>query len=467
MAESEERVLSVFELAQQLKRTVEDATEGRWVEGEVGRLVSPTSGHVYFKLKDEARDATVDCVMYKRDAMRFGKLLSEGARVQLKGRATFYPPRGSLQWIAQAARRAGQGALLEALEKLKRKLVEEGLTDPQRKKPLPDQPRTVGVVTSRTGAAFADICSVALRRGAVRILLSPATVQGDGAVVSLLRAIDLLERAAPDVIIVGRGGGSAEDLMAFNDERVVRRIAACRIPTVSAVGHEIDVTLTDLVADARAATPSQAAEMVVPDAGERLLALRRVRNHLARAMRSRLTEMQLELDRAHRRLGDPRYLVANAQQELDGLRLRLARRTKVHLAKGREELDAHTRKLYSRHPRAVIAGARADLAPLRLRLSSSVRRTIALQRSALAGQGAALSALSPLSVLGRGYALVTQSDGRAARDVHELAVGADVAIRLRRGTFSARVQKVLSTVENHSSFDHESASASAEGDEGS
>lgn len=207
----EERVLSVFELAQGLKRTVETATAGRWVEGEVGRLQRHPSGHVYFTLKDEARDAAVDCVMYKREAMRFGARLSEGGRVQLRGRATFYPPRGRLQWIAEVARPAGQGALLEALLRLKQKLVAEGLTDPERKRPLPSEPRVIGVVTSKSGAAFPDICTVAARRGNVRILLCSAVVQGDRAPESILRALDLMERAAPDVVIIGRGGGAAED----------------------------------------------------------------------------------------------------------------------------------------------------------------------------------------------------------------------------------------------------------------
>lgn len=461
MAEEGERILSVFELAQGLKRTVESATEGRWVEGEVGRLQQPSSGHLYFTLKDEKRDAAVDCVMYKRDVLRFGRKIQEGARVQLRGRATFYPPRGRLQWIAEVAREAGQGALLLALEKLKQRLVEEGLTSVERKRPLPSDPRVVGVVTSKTGAAFSDICTVAARRGPVRLLLSPAVVQGEGAAQSLIRALDLLEKAGPDVIIIGRGGGSAEDLMAFNDERVVRRVAASGVPIVSAVGHEIDISLTDLVADARAATPSQAAEMVVPDASERRETLRRLKGHLTRTMRSHLAESQVAHDRCRRKLTDPRFLLAEYQQGLDELHTRIESQIRARLDAGGERLKRAERRLYARHPRAVLASARADLAPLRERLFITLPRRLDGHLAELRRQSGALSALSPLSILGRGYSIASTNNGRAIRDVAEVHAGQELTIRVRRGSFSATVGKVLSTVENHVGFDHESSTAGA------
>lgn len=465
MEDSNERVLSVYELAQGLKRTVEGATAGRWVEGEVGRLTRPGSGHLYFTLKDEKRDAAVDCVMYKREAMRFGSKLVEGGRVQLRGRASFYAPRGRLQWIADVARPAGQGALLEALEKLKQKLIAEGLTGAERKQPLPTDPRRVGVVTSATGAAFSDICTVARRRGRVSLLLSPAIVQGDGAAASILRALDLLERAAPDVIIIGRGGGSAEDLMAFNDERVVRRVADCKIPVVSAVGHEIDFSLVDLVADARAATPSQAAEMVVPSDQDRRAVIAANLRHMARAMRGRLTETQLAFDRCQAKLGDPRFIVAEGQQTLDDLRIRLAQRARVVLKGERHVLQEHVRRLYARHPRAVLARARSELTPLHQRLHHGMGRKLDREGARLGAHGRSLAALSPLSILGRGYALATSESGAAIRDVADLTVGQEVTVRVRRGTFVSRVQKVVSTVENHNSFAHESPAADAAGEE--
>jgi len=460
-----ERVLSVFELAQGLKRTVESATAGVWVEGEVGRLTRPQSGHLYFTLKDETRDAAIDCVMYKREAMRFGRSLSEGTRVQLRGKASFYPPRGRLQWIAEVARPAGRGALLEALEKLKKRLVAEGLTDPANKRPLPSDPRVVGVVTSETGAAFYDICTVAARRGPVRLLLSPALVQGDLAPQSLIEALERLEAAKPDVIIFGRGGGSQEDLMAFNDEAVVRRVAQSSVPIVSAVGHEIDTSLCDLVADVRAATPSQAAELVVPDAQERRARLQGGQKQLRRAIGARMALRQHLLDRSRNLLGDPRFILAEGQQDLDEMRLRLSRlgsRLAVHR---RDQLEQSRRRLYSRHPRAVLANARSELRPLSMRLDAALRRRLAASHAALSESGRSLSALSPLSILGRGYALATGPDGVAIRDAESLTIGSEVEVRVCRGSFAARVEKVLSTVENTVTFDHESPAPSTSSQE--
>lgn len=462
MTAEAEKILTVFELAQGLKRTVESATAGRWVEGEVGRLQRAVSGHVYFTLKDERKDAAVDCVMYKREVSRFGKLVSEGARVQLRGRASFYPPRGRLQWIADVARPVGQGALLEALERLKSRLIEEGLTNPERKRPLPESPRMVGVVTSRSGAAFSDIVTVARRRGRVRIILSAAVVQGDGAPLSLLRALERLESIRPDVIILGRGGGSAEDLMAFNDERLVRKVAACPVPIVSAVGHEIDLSLTDLVADARAATPSQAAEMVVCDQRERVEALRRIRRHLSRAMKSVLSEAGLTLSHIERKVRDPRFLIADSQQGLDALRFRLSHALRARLKNARHAQTGAVRRLSYRHPRTVLANGRAQLSPLRARLLGALRAHLDRLGTTRIGRVTALDALSPLSVLGRGYALCTLQDGSPVRDAMRLSVDDAVTIRVRRGSFVAHVQKLLSSVENHQSFEHECRATSRE-----
>jgi exodeoxyribonuclease VII large subunit len=295
----------------------------------------------------------------------------------------------------------------------------------------------------------------------VRLLLSAAVVQGDGAVKSLISALDLLEQAQPDVIIIGRGGGSADDLMAFNDERVVRRVAACAVPIVSAVGHEIDISLTDLVADARAATPSQAAEMVVPDALERRATLRRLKGHLSRTIFAYLAESRVAHDRCRRKLTDPRFLLAEHQQGLDELSSRLNSQMRARLETRGGRLQLVLRRLYVRHPRAVLAAARADLAPLRERLLHGMPRRLDGQLAELRRQSGALSALSPLSVLGRGYSIVAASNGRAIRDVDEVLEGQELTIKVRRGSFSAAVGKVLSTVENQTGIDHESPAADA------
>ena len=435
-----EEVIGVAELDRRLKRAVEAVTGREWVEGEIASLKLAASGHAYFTLKDEREDAVVECVMYRMNALRARRHLSEGARVQLMGRATLWAPRGRLQLVAEALRPAGRGALLEALEKLKARLAEEGLFAPERKRPLPAEPRVVGVVTSAAGAAFHDIRTVAFRRGGARLVLAPALVQGEAAAESIVAAIDLIERyPGLDVLIVGRGGGSGEDLMAFNDERVVRRIATTRVPVVSAVGHEIDVTLADLAADLRAATPSQAAELVIPDAETRRQLLVRQRRQLLHAIQGRLLEQRSHVDRLRSRLSDPRYVIAERQQGLDELRARLERVVTRGLARRRALLAEVERRLAARHPRAVLALGSARLLPLIGRLDAAAAAQLGRSRASLGELSGRLSALSPLAVLGRGYAIATRADGRAIRAAREVTSGEAISVRVHEGKIRARV----------------------------
>jgi exodeoxyribonuclease VII large subunit len=436
-------IVSVAELDRRLRRAVEDASGDYWVEGEITSLKQAASGHAYFTLKDEREDAVVECVMYRFDAQRARRHLGEGARVQLWGRATLWAPRGRLQLVANFARPAGRGALLEALEALKARLAEEGLFAAERKRPLPADPAVVGVVTSSHGAAFHDIRTVAFRRGSVRLVLVPTAVQGEAAPESIVRALDLIESyPGLDVVIVGRGGGSGEDLSAYNDERVVRRVARMRVPVVSAVGHETDVALTDLVADVRAATPSQAAELVVPDRRVRQAALGRQRASLDRALRSYLLLERSRLARLRAELGDPRFAVVERQQELDELFVRLERHAERNFSSRRSELGSLHGRLLARHPRAVLARARSRLGPLGVRLDAAASRRIERFRSRLADVATRLDGLSPLAVLGRGYAIATRDDGRAVRDVRALTTGERVSVRVARGHFGARVTDV-------------------------
>jgi exodeoxyribonuclease VII large subunit len=435
-----DEVIGVSELDRRLRRAVEEASLRVWVEGEVSSLKRAPSGHVYFSLKDEAEDAIVECVMYRFNALRARRHLNEGARLQLTGQATVWAPRGRLQFVVNELRPVGRGALLEALEKLKERLTAEGLFAPERKRPLPSEPRVVGVVTSGSGAAFHDIVSVAFRRGDVKIVLSPALVQGEGAPESILRALDLIERyPGLDVVVIGRGGGSAEDLLAFNDERVVRRVARFRVPVVSAVGHEIDFSLTDLAADVRAATPSQAAELVVPESRARAAAWQRAQGALSRATLARILRFRGQIERARARLSDPRFVIAERQQELDELGSALGRRASEALAERRARWEVLTRRLYTRHPRAVLAGARADLGPLNVRLESAALRRLSRAEARLSGAATRLDGLSPLTILGRGYAIATRADGRAVRTSDDVALGEEIALRLSRGRLLARV----------------------------
>lgn len=424
-----------------MKGAVHAASGHEWIEGELAGLKQAPSGHAYFQLKDEREDAVLDCVMYKFYAARARRYLSDGARVQLSGRATIYAPRGRLQFVAESLRPAGRGALLEALERLKKKLADEGLFDASRKRPLPSDPRVVGVVTSRSGAALHDIVSVAFRRANMTIVLSPALVQGDEAPRSLLRALDKLARyPGLDVVIVGRGGGSAEDLMAFNDEAVVRRIAAMPVPVVSAVGHEVDISLTDFAADVRAATPSQAAELVVPDRLSRTRALDDQLRHLGRAMKTRLLEAESEVERLRTRMGDPRYYLAERQQDLDEFRLGLERSVSRRLRSDRQMFEQLHRRILLQHPRAVLSRARASMAPLSARLTGAMRVRLNTSHARLRERLTRLEALSPLAVLGRGYAIVTALDDSVVVDASKVGVGMTLKVRLHRGRLLTTVQ---------------------------
>jgi exodeoxyribonuclease VII large subunit len=468
-AEPELRLFTVAQLGRALQRTMEKIfVDPVFVEGEVGGARPAASGHCYFTLKDDEEDALIDVVVYRSSLTpRARALITDGARLRVRGRPAFWSPRGRLQFVADRIAPAGKGALLEALERLKEKLAAEGLFAAEKKRALPHEPRVVGVVTSRSGAAIHDVCKVAFRRGGARILLAPAQVQGLGAAEAVRRSLRALQRVPEvDVIIVGRGGGSQEDLAAFNDEHLVRDVAACRVPVVSAVGHEVDVTLVDFAADARAATPSQAAEMVVPDAAARRRLLEERAQRLGRAMHARITEERVSYERLARAMRDPRLLVASAQQLVDDRVARLARAVTRRVARERGASQLLATRLAAAHPRARVARDAARARELHARLFELARARLAHERpiakalagklddamrarvrkdGAVAGQLAGrLDAMSPLKVLGRGYAIATRaSDGRAVRAASEVAPGERVRVRVADGAFEADVTGVV------------------------
>ncbi|MGD0674618.1 MAG: exodeoxyribonuclease VII large subunit [Polyangiaceae bacterium] len=443
--EEERRPMSVAELDRAVRDAVETAfSSALWVEGEISDARPAPSGHLYFCLKDEREEASIDVVVYRSNVTpRMRPLCVDGARVRLRGRPTFWAPRGRLQLVADRMQPAGRGALLEALERLKAKLAAEGLFATDRKRALPTEPRVIGVVTSASGAVIHDVCRVAFRRGGARILLAPAQVQGAGAVESLIRALAQLQRVQDvDVILVARGGGSTDDLGAFNDEALVRAIAASRVPVISAVGHDVDVTLVDFVSDGRAATPSQAAELVVPDRRARRELLGRTTLHLARAMHGRLAHDRVALGRAGRRIADPRLAIAAHQQTLDDRVARLTARARAVIALGRSSLSRAQQRLAYLHPRAVIARERAALSLSSSRLTAVWngafdRRAAGLQRAA-----ARLEALSPLNVLARGYAIATGPNGKALRSSVDAAPGDAIVVRVRDARVVATVVEV-------------------------
>lgn len=440
---SEPAVLSVGSLDRMLRSAIEGIAGDVRVEGEIANLKVVASGHAYFTLKDEEEEACIDCVMYRTASPRSKKLLADGARVVLKGKATVYIPRGRLQLLVDSAQTAGRGALLLALERLKERLTEEGLFNVEKRRPLPADPRVIGVVTSASGAAIHDIITVAFRRGGLRILLAPAPVQGPTAAHKMAQAIQLLERV-PEVeaIIVGRGGGSADDLSAYNDEELVRQVAATRVPIVSAVGHEIDTTLTDLAADARAATPSQAAEMLVPDAEARVAELEHLRARMRRALRHRLQSDKALLERQRAALGSPERLIDERRQEVDEALSRMQAQMARALARRRGEVARLERSLAIHHPSAVIERARASIGPLSVRVDAAMRAELARLRRGLGSNAARLDALSPLAVLGRGYAIATGPSGRAVRAAREVSAGDRLKVRVHEGSLDVEVLEV-------------------------
>jgi exodeoxyribonuclease VII large subunit len=444
-APEEPRALSVAELDRAIHQSLSLSFDRPvWVEGEVTSARAPASGHAYFCLKDEREEASIDCVIYKTNLTpRVRSLIRDGARARLRGRPVLWAPRGRLQLIADRALAAGRGALLEALEKLKAKLSAEGLFATVRKRPLPREPRIIGVVTSEAGAAIHDICKVAFRRGGAHILLAPAQVQGAGAADSVGRALTWLERVADvDVIIVGRGGGASDDLAAFNDEALARVVGACRVPVISAVGHEIDVTLVDFVADARAATPSQAAEMAVPDARAHRTGLAHTRQRLVRAIRARVAEDRGRLDRASRRLRDPRLAIASFQQTLDDRTARLERGWRRRAEGAKTRLYQLDRKMTPLHPSARVARDKAEVSELSSRLAVTVRRAMAERDKEVERLAARLDAMSPLKVLARGYAIATREDGRAVRDAGDVSPGQSISLRVQRARIGTLVTSV-------------------------
>jgi exodeoxyribonuclease VII large subunit len=432
--EPAEPVISVAEFSRRLRRVVEDASYPEWIEGEVSGSKSAPSGHVYFSLKDEREPALLDCVMYRTQALRFRKLLSDGTRIQVRGRATVWVPRGRLQFAVEQVRAAGQGSLLLALEELKQRLAAEGLFDPSRKRALPNEPRVIGVVTSAVGAAWQDITAVAFRRGGAHVVLSPALVQGKDAPSSLISAIDLIERhPLLDVLIIGRGGGSSEDLMAFNDERVVRRLAQVRVPVVSAVGHDINTTLSDWVADVRAATPSQAAELTVTDTAQRQERLMRHTTALRRSLARRLADDRATLQSVRSRVTDPRFTLLQRQQQLDEMVLQATQSIRYRLRVSRHGLDGFERRLSARHPATVLARCRSAWVPLDMRLPVAMRSSIAQFSARLSERAARLMGLSPLAILERGYAIACRPNGQAVRSSEEIGVGELLTLRLHEG----------------------------------
>jgi exodeoxyribonuclease VII large subunit len=413
------KIYSVAELNRTARFTLENGIGEVWVEGEISRMTRQSSGHWYFTLKDDA--AAVACAMFKQNNAAVLFAPKDGLKVRVLGQASLYEPRGSYQLIIRKMEEAGKGSLQEQFEKLKARLSAEGLFDADRKKPLPLLPQKIGVVTSPTGAAIRDIINVLTRRFPnLGILLAPVTVQGEGAAEKIASAINYLNtREDIDLLIVGRGGGSIEDLWAFNEEVVARAIAASRIPVISAVGHEIDFTISDFAADVRAPTPSAAAELAVPVK----------------------TELEIQIARLAARLG------GSLQNQVHVLRERIPgfRQTMVHalmdgLRQRQQKVDETSRTLAECLKNAVLI-QKQRLPGLQQTMTHRLESAVAERRQNLRRLEAQLRALSPLAVLDRGYSLTQTKDGTVVRNASELKAGDQIQTRFAKGSVLSEVKE--------------------------
>jgi exodeoxyribonuclease VII large subunit len=438
-----QRIWTVRDLVSAVRTHVERAYSEVWVEGEISNYRPADSGHLYFSLKDDS--AQVRVVMFRSQAKLLRFRPEAGMQVIARGRVTIYDARGELQVSAEYLEPKGAGALQVAFEQLKARLEVEGLFDAARKKKMPALPRRIGLITSPRGAAIRDILNILQRRHhSASILIYPAQVQGESAAGEVAAGLRFLNRSRQvDVIIVARGGGSVEDLAAFNDEALVRAVAASTIPVISAVGHETDFTILDFVADLRAPTPSAAAELVIRSRQELESQQETLRNRLARAMRYQLLVRRQHMTEAARHRAFTRMIdaIRARQQRLDDLSHRLITSQRGLLVSRRRRVEVASAALRHRDMRRVLAGIRRDLHAGTSALTAVARASLLRYRSRLERSQARLQGLSPLSALQRGYALVFDAQGRLVKDATQVNVGDEIRARVSQGEIAATVKR--------------------------
>jgi exodeoxyribonuclease VII large subunit len=437
--------ISVSDLNRQARALLESGIARLWVEGELSNLARPASGHLYFSLKDDA--AQIRCAFFRQRQRGPTINFKDGDKVLVFGRVSIYEARGDYQLIVEQVEAAGEGELRRRFEALKKKLAAEGLFDEELKRPLPALPRRIGVVTSPSGAAIRDILTVLRRRfPAIPVVIYPTAVQGEAAAAQIVAAINIAGRRAEcDVLIVARGGGSLEDLWPFNEEVVARAISDCQIPLVSAVGHEIDFTISDFVADLRAPTPSGAAELVVPDQAEWLRSLEATTARIASLGRRYLEDHYQALDFLNRRLSQssPAAIVARQIDWLRNLRQVLAGVIRHDLLKRSRSLELVRTRLLQRSPAIGVQYSVNHLAESMQRLKSVGRSMVEQLSNRLRLAERALNSVSPLATLERGYAIVTDTDnGRILTDASKTKPGKSITARLAHGSLSATVDNV-------------------------
>jgi exodeoxyribonuclease VII large subunit len=437
------RIWTVRDLVSAVRTHIEREYGDIWVEGEISNLRAHDSGHLYFTLKDV--NAQLSAVMFRSQARLLRFRPENGMQVVVRGRVTIYEDRGQLQISAEYLEPKGAGALQIAFEQLKARLQAEGLFDDSRKKPIPPLPRRIGIVTSPQAAALRDILNILERRHhSANVLIFPAQVQGETASAEVSAGIRYLNQAGNvDVIIVARGGGSAEDLASFNDEALARTVADSRIPLISAVGHETDFTIIDFVSDLRAPTPSAAAELVIRSRQEVEEQAEGLRQRLARSVRYQLLMRKQALTELAQHGAFARMMdgINQRQQKLDDLLYRLERAARQMIEQHRRRWEAAAAAVRHYDLRRVLAGVRKELEAGVSAMAAAARAALAARRSRLERLAAGLEALSPVAILERGYALVFDSSGNLLKDSTRVSPGDEISARLARGQITATVKK--------------------------
>ena len=438
-------ILSVTEVTRTVRELIEGTLGEVWVEGEVSNLRRQASGHQYFTLKDDR--SQLACVFFFRPGLRHAsQALEEGMLVHVRGRMTVYEARGQYQLVVALVQAAGAGLLAAKFEALKARLAAEGLFDPARKQPIPPFPRAVGIVTSPTGAAIADMLNILHRRAPwMRILINPVRVQGAGAGAEIAAAITEFNSGAlppVDVIVVARGGGSAEDLWEFNDEGLVRAIAASALPVVSAVGHEIDFTLSDFAADLRAPTPSAAAELIAPDSAALARRLEQIQGAMERTLQNALlhARSRLELIRQSPLFREPKARLEELAQQIDDASERLARLAADALADRRQRLEAAASGLREHRPDQLLFIRRQALNAVIERFHRASRQRVSALQDRLERAGNLLRVLAPGSTLARGYSITRTERGEIVRTVAQAPAGTGLVTQLADGEVRSRVE---------------------------
>ncbi|MCG7927895.1 MAG: exodeoxyribonuclease VII large subunit [Candidatus Thiodiazotropha taylori] len=437
-------IFSVSRLVRETRAILEASFPLLWVSGEISNLAQPASGHIYFSLKDEA--AQVRCAMFRMKRQRLRFQPENGQQVLIRAKVSLYEARGEFQLIAEHMEPAGEGALRFAFEQLKQKLAAEGLFDTEQKKPIPVPPKQLGLITSPSGAAVRDLLSVLKRRfPALPVIIYPVQVQGEDAARQIVQMLKLAERRQEcDLLILSRGGGSLEDLQAFNEEQVARAIHQLSIPVVTGIGHEIDFTIADFVADRRAATPSAAAELVTPDQLEWQQRLHAVTRRLKQNQQQRLQQLQQHFSALLKRLQiqHPKRRLQQQAQRLDELSDRLSRQFHFNLLQKHQRIDRLHTRLARQTPEQRLKRLMQQTTSLEQRLHRAVTQRLNREQTRFTQLGRDLHNLSPLNTLGRGYAIVSSPTTHAIiTDVAEVELGDELQARLHKGSLICQVVK--------------------------